>query len=165
MTYSSIRKVWDLFNVQREEIEGVKNAQEAIQQYSDNQTAIPVRIVELNDPKMRSCIVLAGEAALYPWEVGQRVELSFIGSLIDKLHYLREMNLKGIDNSPYQNFILYDTITPIERGEYYPGKNAMTYSGLYSYEIFIELANIVLGIRDKDGQDTNEDDDLFNKTW
>lgn len=147
MIYTEIKNVWDLTYAKPEEIADAKNATEFINQYSGDQL-IPIRVLEIGDRKETRCIVLAAEGALYPWKVGQSVEIGFIRSLIDRFRYLSELCDRNIDNSPYQDFGLYDSIKPISQGKYWPDKDAVAYKGIYSFGIFTKLAKALLDISD-----------------
>lgn len=147
MYYSKITNVWDLTYAKPEEIADAKNAMEFINQYSGDQL-IPIRVLEIGDRKETRCIVLAGEGALYPWKVGQSVEIGFIRSLIDRFRYLSELCDRNIDNSPYQDFGLFDSIKPISQGKYWPDKDAVAYKGIFSFGIFTKLAKVLLDISD-----------------
>lgn len=143
MKNKNILKVWDLFYVNPEEIADADNASEVINQYKGDQQ-IPIRILELDDRREIVYMILAGEGALYPWENGQRVEIASAHSFIRHIEYLSKLCEMGIDNTPYQNFILCDSIKPIRRGEYYPDKDAKEYKGLSSFEIYREFGEILL---------------------
>ena len=143
MIHTKIKYVWELFYVNPEMIADADNAQEVINHYSDEKQ-IPVRVLEMRDHNEPRCIVLAGEGALYPWKVGQCVEIGFVNGVLRHLEYLRELCIRGIDNSPYQEFVLYDEIKPIKQGHSYPDKDAVAYKGILSFEIYTTLAKYII---------------------
>jgi len=145
MVYCFIKNVWDLAYANPEEIADAENAKELINQYSGDKP-VPIRILEIGDRSQAKCIVLAGEGALYPWKVGQSVVLGFVRSFLECLRYLRDLCVSGIDNSPYQDFVLYDSIKPIRLGEHGPDKGAKEFKGIYSFGIFTKLARILTDI-------------------
>ena len=142
MFYTKIKHIWDLFYVNPEEIADSENAQEIINQYSGNQK-IPIRILVIGD-RENGCVVIAGEGAMYPWKVGQRVEVGGAYSYIRHLDYLHELCIKGVDNSPYQDFILFESIKPIEQGEYFLNNDALAYNGISSFKIYTGLAKHIV---------------------
>lgn len=148
MVHTKIKDIWDVFYVNPEEMAGVENASEVINQYKDDQ--IPIRILQLSSWKETSCIILAGEGALYPWKRGQKVELGFAQSFIWHIKYLRELCIKGIDNSPYQNFVLYDTIKPVREGEYFADKDGVEYKGISSFDLYTALGKGFLETENND---------------
>ncbi len=140
MVHTTIKNVWDLFYYNLEEIADAENAKEIISQYSEDQQ-IPFQVLEL-DTRCLSCIVLAGEAALYPWKVGQSVELGLAKGIIWHCEYLRELCIKGIDNTPYQDFVLYDSIKPIRYGEI--TADSVVYKGIASFKIYTGLGKHII---------------------
>lgn len=148
MYFNKIKTVWDLFYVNPEEIAEAENASEVINQYKGDQQ-IPIRILELEERGNIVFMILAGEGALYPWENGQRVEIGGAHSFIRHIEYLTKLCEMGIDNTPYQNFILCDSIKPIRRGEYYPDKDAKEFKGLSSFEIYRRFGEKLLNNEDE----------------
>ncbi len=139
MVLNNIKFVGDLEYATHEELLGVVNGKEIIEQWTGEK--IPIQLLEF-DNNESSCIVLAGHGAMYPWKVGQKVELGFAKSFVKRLKYLREMAISGFDNAPYQDFIMYDSIEPIKDGEYFPDKDAPTFKGIISFEWFKELGEL-----------------------
>lgn len=138
-----IRNVWDSIYVDPSMIADAENAKEIISQYSDSQK-IPIRILLVGDKRKPDCIVLAGAGALYPWKVGQRVELGMAQGSLWQLKYLKELRVRGIDNKPYQDFVLYDSIKPIRFGKYFADKDAVEYKGIGSYKIYTGLGKHII---------------------
>lgn len=149
MVIAKIKFVWDLFYIDPEEIADAENAAEVINQYSGGQQ-IPIRIIEIAERRKTACIILAGEGALYPWKGGQRVELGMALGVIWHIDYLSMLCERGIDNSPYQDFMLYDTIIPVREGNYFADRDAVAFKGISSFEIYIVLGKILLGICDNE---------------
>ena len=133
--------VWDVFYVNPEKISDAENAKEIIEQYSGS-SKIPIRILELGNRYESRFIVVAGEGALYPWKSGQRVMVGLVCGLIWQLKYLRELRIRGIDNSVYQDFYLYDSIKPIEFGKTIPDDDTKAFNGIATFELYTCLAKI-----------------------
>ncbi len=146
MIYSKIKFVWDEIYVNPEEIADAENAQEVINQYSCGQK-IPIRILEMHDHNEPRFMILAGEGALYPWKAGQDVELGMIQGVIWHSKYLREFRIRGMDNMPYQDICMYDSIKAIEEGENYPSKDAVAYKSISSFELYKEVEDYINSIR------------------
>jgi len=138
MVKSRIKFVGDLDYATPEELLEAENGKEIVVQYSDAQR-IPIRVLDLGNRGESDCIVLAGDGALYPWKVGQKVEVDYIKGLITMIEYLRELRIRGYDNSHHQNFMLFDSITPIIDGESSTDKDSLTFKGIVSFEWFKEI--------------------------
>lgn len=142
MIKTKISDVYGVVFCSSEEIAKYENGNEVLKECS-GRNMIPVRLLRLlNDHKGGVYFMyVAGEGALHPWKRGDEVETSFAKAFISKLFYLQEMSINNIDNSKYQNFCLYDTIIPVISGNSFPEKDAKRYKGLFSYDLFKDLAD------------------------
>lgn len=138
MIIKIIKNVSGLTYVSHQEIADAKNGKQIISQ-CDNQQEIPLVILDFGKDEQ---IVLAGEAALYPWVRGQRVEVGMLHSAIWTMKYLRELQVRGIDTRPYQDIVIYDSIKPISQGKVWPEEDAVEFKGIGSFEIFTKLAEV-----------------------
>ena len=141
MISTRIKEVYKIQYFSPEEIREFDNGNEILNECL-GMDKIPVGLLQFeNDHEDVYFMLVVGEGALYSWKKGQKVETSFVDALISKLYYLSDMVDKGVDNSKYQNFCLYDTIIPIKPGHYFPEKEAKRYRGLFSFDLFKGLAD------------------------
>ena len=64
--------------------------------------------------------------------------------IIWQCEYLRELRIKGIDNSPYQDFVLCDSIKPIRYGEHNANEDAVEFKGISSFKIYTGLGKHII---------------------
>lgn len=152
---SKIKCISDVYYVNAKEIAAAENAKEIVSQYSESEQ-IPIRVLEFDDDREIGYIVLAGEGALYPWKARQHVKLGLVPGIIWHIEYLRELSIRGLDNSLCQEFVPFSSITTIQEGKYRPDKDAVSYNGISSFEIYTALAKIFLGFREFNKLSKNE---------
>ncbi len=125
-----------------EEFTNVDYGKEVIEKYSSNQQ-IPIRIIGIGDCKKPSCIIVAGDGALYQWQIGQRVELGMAQWMIVKYGYFYRLKVGGVDPSAYKEFTLFNSITARKNADNFTDKETITYIGIISFGLFMEGFNYI----------------------
>ena len=99
MTHTTIKAIYGLEYCSPEKIAAEFDNGQQVLESCKGMSKIPVRLLQfVGDHEDVYFMLVAGEGALYPWKRGQRVSASFVGAFIERLRYLRDMVVNGIDN-------------------------------------------------------------------